>query len=509
VRRRTLIGRRRTGPPEDFVAFIERRAGDLTPPDPGAEPDAGPPTHHGRLTAGQRDEVLVTLARHWWWLGLRARRLGRPETADDLLDRLLAEHLAHWDPTAASLTVSPARPRAGTVTVLERPPTAVDLAGVAWREARRSRSRRGGLAAGTALLAALLLISAPRHSLPDAVPTGPPPVAHVTVRPPLTDVIPTPDRLAALPVMSVPGLPGPRIDLGTLGSSAADGPARLSASPVRRATAAFEPDDGSGIYVLGDDGKVRLVDVPVPVGARLTGTSLSPDGLNLALLTGNEVVVVSLGTRAVYDFPVRDVLLALATVWLSPTAVAVSDDARTFDVDLTSGTTSPTNFTGGDLLQAQPPGPLAELISADGTPAAAEVQHWSGLGPVSIPLGPGPGMSLAWLGAWQGPGWQSGGMLVRDAATVGLALPKADSAAGVAAGATLVVDEVTGQVRRVLAFPGNPAALAVLGFLDPGTVLLRAGDETSFGIISWSWGTGELHLVTRLSRAAVVSLAVR
>jgi hypothetical protein len=118
-------------------------------------------------------------------------------------------------------------------------------------------------------------------------------------------------------------------------------------------------------------------------------------------------------------------------------------------------------------------------------------------------------MSLAWLGAWQGPGWQCGGLLVREAATPRLALPAADSAAGVAGAAALVVDEDTGAVRRVLAVPGGPAALAVLGFLDPQTVLLRAGDETNVGIIAWTWGTGDLRLVTELNRAAVVSLAVR
>jgi hypothetical protein len=164
----------------------------------------------------------------------------------------------------------------------------------------------------------------------------------------------------------------------------------------------------------------------------------------------------------------------------------------------------------GDLLQAQPPGPLAELISVDDPPTTpARIRHWTGKTQLNTSLTATQGASLGWLGAWQGPGWQCGGVLVRDAATIGLALPAADSPVGVAGAATLVVDEGSGAVRRVLAFPGNPAALAVLGFLDPQTVLLRAGDETNFAILAWVWGTGGLRLVTELSRVAVVSLAVR
>jgi hypothetical protein len=210
------------------------------------------------------------------------------------------------------------------------------------------------------------------------------------------------------------------------------------------------------------------------------------------------------------SYPVHEVPAVASTTWLGPTTVAVSDQANTFDVDLTTGAAIGTNFTGGGLLQAQPPGPLAELVSVDEPPTTlARIRHWSGDAAKIIPLTAGPGMSLSWLGDWQGPGWQCGGMLVREAATAGLALPVADSAIGVAAAATLVVDGDTGAVRRVLAYPGNQVAPAVLGFLDPQTVLLRAGDETAFGIIAWTWATGDLRLVTQLSRVAVVSLAVR
>jgi len=518
-------GEPRSGPPEDFIAFVERRSEDLATEDlatedpaaedPAAEdlaapdPDAASTTRHGRLSAAQRAEVLVTLARRWWWLRLRARRLGRPEAADDLLDQLLAEHLAHWDPTADSLTVGPPHPRSRAATVLDRPLSMVDLADVAWREARRGRGRRGGAAAGVVLLTGLLLVSASRHSDPDVVPAGPPPVAKVTARPPLTDVVPTPDRLAALPVRSVPGLPGPRIDLGTP-ASASQPPAKLSADPVRRATAAFQPDNSASVYVLGDDGRLRLLDAPVPLSADLISTSLSPDGLHLALLTGSRLVVVSLLTGTVDSYPVRGSQALAAAIWLGPTTVAVSDDADTFDVDLTTGAATDTQLRGGDLLQAQPPGPVAELVSVEGPPTTlARIRQWSGDAVQITPLTAGPGMSLSWLGAWQGPGWQCGGILVREAATFGLALPAADSGVDVAAAAILVADEGTGAVRRVLAYPGDQVALAVLGFLDPQTVLLRAGDETDFGIVAWTWGTGELRLVTELSRVAVVSLAVR
>jgi hypothetical protein len=508
-----VLGEPRSGPPEDFIAFVERRSGDLATAEPDAgpesEPHAGSPTRDRRLTAAQRAEVLDALARRWWWLRVRARWLGQTEAADDLLDQLLAEHLAHWDPTAASLIVGAPRPGTRAATVLERPLSVVDLAEVAWVDASRSRRRRGGVAVGVALLTGLLLISVPRHSDLDATPTGPPAVAEVTVRPPLTDVVPAPDRLAALPVMSVPGLPGPRIDLGTP-ASVSDPPAKLSVAPVRRVTAAFQPENSATVYVLGDDGTLRMVDAPVPLSARLTSTSLSPDGLRLALLTGNQLIVVSLPTRTVNSYPVHGIPVVAAAAWVGPTTVAVSDDTNTLDVELTTGAVTYTNFAGGDLLQAQPPGPLAELVSVDDPPTtSARIRHWSGDAAQVTPLTAGPGMSLSWLGAWQGPGWQRDGMLVREAATSGLALPEADSAAGVAAAATLLVDEATGAVRRVLAYPADQVALAVLGFLDPQTVLLRTGDGTSFGILAWTWGTGDLRLVTKLSRVAVVSLALR
>jgi hypothetical protein len=49
----------------------------------------------------------------------------------------------------------------------------------------------------------------------------------------------------------------------------------------------------------------------------------------------------------------------------------------------------------------------------------------------------------------------------------------------------------------------------VLGFLDPRTVLQRAGDATAFGILAWHWDTGDLHPVAPVDRVAVISLAVR
>jgi hypothetical protein len=471
--------------------------------DPATGPDALPPVG-GRLTAKQRDDLLVAVARRWWWLRLQSRRLGRPEAADDLLDRMVAEHLSHWDPTAASLIVGPIRAPARSTMFLDQPLSLADLAEGAWREARRSRRRRTASAAGVLLLG-LLLITIHRQSHPDIQVAGPPPVPAVTVRPPLTDVVPTPERLATLPTMAVPGLPGPRIELARR-----DELARLSVSPVHRATAVFEPGNDAGIYVLGDDGKVRLLDAPVPMNARLTSTSLSPDGLKVALLTDRQVAMVDLATGKVRSYPMFVAQTVATTIWTSPTTIAVSDSTSTFAVDLTSGALTSTHYVAGDLLQAQPPGPLAELISVDDPPTtSARIRHWAGESQLNTTLTASQGAPLSWLGAWQGPGWQRGGMLVRDAATTGLALPLADSPIGVAGAATLVVDEGSGVVRRVLAFPGDPAAPAVLGFLDPQTVLLRAGNEIHFGVLAWTWGTGELRLVTELSRVAVISLALR
>ena len=500
-----MLGEPRSGPPEDFVAFIERRAVDVAPADPVVDPPGTPAEGGGRLTARQRDEVLLVLARRWWWLRLQSGRLGRPHAADDLLDRMLAERLARWDPTAASLTVGPVRTPARSTTVLDQPLSMADLAGGVWREAGLSRRRRAAGAAGVAALVALLLFTVPRQGNLDVEPLVAPPVPVVTARPPLTDVVPTAERLAGLPLLAVPGLPGPTIDLSHPQTTP-----KLSASPVHRVTAAFEPDNGGAIFLLGDDGKPRLLDAPVPLNARLTSTSLSPDGTRLSLLTDTQAVVFDLTSGAIHRYPGSSIQIVTTVTWLGPTSIAVSDNAGTFIVDLVTGAVGNTRYVPGDLLQAQPPGPLAELISVDDPPTTpARIRHWTGDVQLNTALIPPPGGSLGWLGAWQGPGWQCGGVLVRDAATLGLSLPAADAAIGVAGAASLVVDEGSGAVRRILAFPGNPVALAVLGFLDPQTVLLRAGDQSDFGVLAWTWGTGQLHMVTHLSRVAVVSLAVR
>jgi hypothetical protein len=497
------------GVPDDFVAFLERRAVDLAttgtgrtatedPGEPGAPRDAA-----RGLSARDRDDVVTALARRWWWLRLEARRLGRPRAADDLLDRMLADRGPRWGATEASLTVGPVRAPSRATTVLDRPLTMADLADLAWREAVRGRRRFVAGAVGV-VLAGVVLLAIPRHSEPDAVPVVESPVPVVTVRPSFTDVVPAPDRLTALPRMAVPGLP-PSIDL-----SVTDQTKTLAASPVHRATAVFEADNSSTIMVLGDDGVLRLLDAPVPVSARLTSTSLSPDGTQLALLSDRQVTVVDLTSVDTHGYQLNGVQAVTTVIWLGPTSVAVSDSTTTVNLDLKTGRTQSTDYNAGALLQAQPPGTIVELISVDDPPGTlARIRHWDGKDPFIAILSPSPGASLNWLGGWQGPGWQCGGMLVRDVATIGLALPLTDSPIGVAGAATLVVDEDSGTVRRVLAFPGNPAALAVLGFLDPQTVLLRAGDETAFGIIAWRWRTGELRLVAQVGRVAVVSIALR
>jgi len=72
----------------------------------------------------------------------------------------------------------------------------------------------------------------------------------------------------------------------------------------------------------------------------------------------------------------------------------------------------------------------------------------------------------------------------------------------------VVVDEDTGRVRRVLANTGPLDPPAVLGFVDPKTVLVWAGDANGFGILAWTWDTGEFRLVSRLTRVAVGSLSL-
>jgi hypothetical protein len=484
----------RAEPPADFVAFVVRHADDVAPVAVARDSVAG-------LTTRQRQDVLTEVARRWWWLRWQARRLGRAEAADDLLDRLLSRQEVEWDGATASVTVGPTR----AVSVLDRPLSPAEVADGVWNEARRTRRRRAAAALGITLVV-LMAVTVSRHRAPESDAVVPPrPVPVPTVRPPSTDVVPVPAELATLPPLTVAGLPGPRIELdpaGVVGS--------LATHPVKRATALFEPDDRPGIYLVGDDGQLRLLDAQLPVGTRLTSTSLSPDGTQAALLSQTQVTVVNLLTRAARTYPAMSAQSVVATSWLGPTSLAVSDSSHTFALDLTSGAVGSTGYLAGDLVQEQPPGPLVELISVDDPPTSpARIRHWAGGTPADTRVVGLSGAPVDWLGRWQGPGWACDGVLVRDAATVDLALPATDAVNGVASAASVVIDETTGAVRRVLAYPGNPAALALLGFLEPQTVLLRAGDSQKFGILAWTWGTGQLRLVTELSAAAVISVSLR
>jgi hypothetical protein len=112
--------------------------------------------------------------------------------------------------------------------------------------------------------------------------------------------------------------------------------------------------------------------------------------------------------------------------------------------------------------------------------------------------------AVGWLTTWQGPGFQAGTTLVRGADPARLRLPAGD---GVAASAAVVLD-VTGAVRRILAVPDGPEAPAVLGFLDANTILVRAGSFNEFGLVAWTWATGELRLVSELTTVSMVSVAL-
>lgn len=200
---------------------------------------------------------------------------------------------------------------------------APDLAAVVWARARRVRRRRqiGALVLGAAAVATTVFlvprvddrtgaahrVPGPSPSISDQTPSptsaGPPetPGLPPGVDPSIVQEAWKPSKFNSLAWL--PSLLPHTLDPTAQGSTP------LSTDPVNRAVAAVqEPDPGAHVYVLGDDGRWRVLDIVALVDARDAGGNggpamrpgaLSPDGTRLAIPQPQSLVVVDL-TAATY-----------------------------------------------------------------------------------------------------------------------------------------------------------------------------------------------------------------
>ncbi len=478
------------GPPAEFRAFAERQSGPL----------------RGALWVGSdADRVLTELlsevAARWLWLGWLGSGLRRIERAERVLDRLASRAAVRPGPHAIEVRLGDQAPSR-------------DLAAIAWANGRRARRRRLCRAAATAIAVVVLVTAFPYAR---KQPPGPPAGELRSSSPlPMIDLMPPPWSQTRLPVRATP-LPR-SVNLTPVG-----GIKRLAERPVRRALALFLRDPAT-LLVLGEDGELRrldglqLPDVRLPTGeARpaLVPTSLSPEGTSAAFLGNGSVTVVEIGTGTVRSYRTDGPTTAL--VWLSPGTLLISGPASAATLDLMTG-----------ALARQPYEPEAPLAIQDrvgpsggedvfelrfaGQPVTspAQVRHWRGGRPDETFLGAdqgSDGLSLDWLGAWQGPGWLIGANAVRDGYATDLWLPPPK---GPVRFATVFVNVSTGAAGRALIRTGDSGALSpptVLGWLDPTTVLVQAGDVDSPNLLAWRVTDGRLSLVASISGSAGISVA--
>jgi hypothetical protein len=207
---------------------------------------------------------------------------------------------------------------------------APDLAAAVWARSRRVRRRRqiGAVALATAAIVTTVLLvprvddrtgaahpvpsPSPSMSAQTATPTraepsyGLPPEIPPDVDPSLVQEVWTPSRFDGLGWL--PSVLPHALDPNARGSTP------LSTDPLNRAVAAVqEPDPGAHVYVLGDDGRWRVVDVVALVDARDAGGNggpamrpgaLSPDGTRLAIPQPQALVVVDLTAAKYRRYPV-------------------------------------------------------------------------------------------------------------------------------------------------------------------------------------------------------------
>ncbi|MEH0937297.1 hypothetical protein [Micromonospora psammae] len=373
-----------------------------------------------------------------------------------------------------------------TITVEDVRPAHPAVAG--WERARRTRRTRR--AVGAVALAVTLLSGGAVAAL--RPPAGPPPDRAVA---------PTVEPSQAPPVQRLPaelGYPG-----DPLARLADPATVPLSARPVRRALALFQPFDedhrtDGPVRVLGDDGVVRALDVVTPAPTRdragneataLKPGVLSPDGRSAAFVQTGSLLLVDLTTAAVRRIPLDGDLELV--VWAGDRVVVGGDD-RVYAVDRASGAASPMDVSAWDLVAPDPAaGREAVLVEVGGERGGLLLRTRSARDGavrteqrITDTVLPTPYQ----VNEFYGRGWLHGERLARSAWIVSDVI---DGAEGV-----VVLDARTGTVAHVLDLGRDrwKSCCEVLGWDDRGAVLLRLQPG---GLLRWHPDTGEVTGVVR------------
>jgi len=346
-------------------------------------------------------------------------------------------------------------------------------------------------------------------------PEPPPDAGATTTRP-----VPPPDGGAVGELPPVAGMGGlPQASTGLPQSITVDlqrAPA-LSADPVKRAVALTEVyrtgDQAVGdIGVLGDDGKLRALDVVRLAAVSDEGgnahspfspTVLSPSGTKAAFPQRDFVLLVDLTRAKVQTLGVPGYNEFVR--WLGED-IYVAQGAKSFRIDATNRVT-PSDLPATGLAASTSAQQRVELFALDRLPAARV--HPPGTDRTIGPLRPG-GMAQA---NWVPYGWVHNGRLAVIAQGTG-ASAGADSTGR--ADVLVVIDLATGTVHRELVLSGTGAGrravgcCTVLGWLNSQTVLLDVPVPEHW-VLAWHTADRNFTKVTQVlpfGQTVGLSLAV-
>ncbi|MFC0507267.1 hypothetical protein [Micromonospora costi] len=268
----------------------------------------------------------------------------------------------------------------------------------------------------------------------------------------------------------------------------------LSARPVHRAVALYQPVDpntgaAGGIRVLGDDGVVRNLDV-VTLGptrdaagneaTALKSGNLSPDGRLAAFAQTDEVVVVDLTTAAVRRYPLAGYLEHV--LWAGD-RLLVGDDDTVYEVDPSTGATEKVpGVSPWDVVTPDPGNGSGVLLTLTGVEQGLTLSRWTSndVGTQRLDFRALPAGNR--VDEFYGRGWQRGDEVARAG---WLTTGTTSGVEGVA-----VVNGETGIVTRLLDLGRegrSKGCCEVLGWDADGGVLLR---YSAGGLIRWQPETG-------------------
>jgi hypothetical protein len=278
----------------------------------------------------------------------------------------------------------------------------------------------------------------------------------------------------------------------------AQGSTPLSTDPVNQAVAAVqEPDPGAQVYVLGDDGRWRVLDIVALVNARDAGGNggpamrpgaLSPDGTRLAIPQPQALVVVDL-TAATYRRYHVPGFNETATWAADENHVLLGTDERRDGVlvDLADGSTTEVPYHPLDTAFA-PDGTAVELWQRPNDSPPYKLQRF----------GPSGLLESMPLDVDARNGWYH---IIISVDVEAIAMVRDveswSSPRGVDEwGGVLLLDLQSGQPLAQLPVHDEGVLFDTtpLGWLDNDTLIVRLKND----VVAWDYKTGDIERVTQL-----------